>query len=109
MTQRGDAFVQRLVQIANAHVFDDRMADTERLRQLIEAHEVVFGVWQDADKPNGVDVLLVKGDAFGDMEAIMDEMDTARVRLTAVRCCEAEEAHAMRKVFGDTAKQLRSQ
>ncbi len=89
---------ERLVEMANA----SQARDTDDLRRVFETHDVVFGVWQDAEAEHGVGVMLIQG--VGQLEQIRFSGISEDASLTAVPCRSPEEAEAMRKVFGDVAK-----
>ncbi len=89
---------KRLVEMANA----SQVRDTDDLRRVFETHDVVFGVWQDAEAEHGVEVMLIKG--VGQLEQIRFSGISEEASMTAVPCRSPEEAEAMRQVFGDVAK-----
>ncbi len=89
---------KRLVEMANASL----VRDTDDLRRVFETHDVVFGVWPDAEAEHGVGVMLIQG--VGQLERVRFSGISEDASLTAVPCRSPEEAEAMRKVFGDVAK-----
>ena len=89
---------KRLVEMANA----SPARDTDDLRRVFEAYDVVFGVWTDAEAEYGAGVMLIKG--VGQLEQIKFSGIAEDASMTAVRCRSPEEAEAMRQVFGDVAK-----
>ncbi len=89
---------KRLVEMANA----SPVRDTDDLRRLFEAYDLVFGVWQDAEADHGVGVMLIKG--VGQLEQIKFSGISEDASVTAIPCRSPEEAEAMRQVFGDVAK-----
>lgn len=75
--------------------------DADILREIIDEHEVVFGIYTDASEPRGFGVVVIKG-----REALSRGIDAnteVALKTTAVPCREEDEARAMRKVFGDDA------
>ena len=103
MAQNKEGFVQALVAMANERAVSGFPSTSDELRDVIEDHDVVFGVWQDASQPMGVGWRLIKGDAF--LHVSVDEHGRMKTKMTAIPCREAEEAEAMRRVFGEATKQ----
>ncbi len=89
---------ERLVEMAIA----SPVRNTDDLRRVFETHDVVFGVWQDAEAEDGVGVMLIKG--VGSLDQIVFSKISEQASVTAVPCRDPEEAEAMRQVFGDVAK-----
>ena len=87
--------VRDLVERANANTITD-IADLER---CIRDHDLVFGVWQETEGPLEVGHSIIKG--LGALERIRRTGNSEGLAITAVRCREAEEAEAMRQVYGD--------
>ena len=88
-----------LVERANANpIFD--AADLE---QCIQGHDLVFGIWQEDGAPLGVGHSIIKG--RGALERIK-RTETEGLAITAVRCRNAEEAEAMRQLYGDQPAQV---
>ena len=104
MTSEDDAIrenvelTRRLVEMANA----SQVRDTDDLRRVFEAHDVVFGVWTDMEAECGAGVMLIKGVA--QLDQILFSGISQEASITAVPCRSPEEAIAMRRVFGDVAK-----
>lgn len=69
----------------------------DALRQVIEAHDLVFALYPDAS-PQGFDSYLIKGKPL--VVGASDE-DIAKRTTTAVPCSDLEEAMAMERSFGD--------
>lgn len=61
---------------------------------------LVFGVFQDADEPDGVGMLLVKGHAL--LREIVASGKAWPVDMTGVPCACAEQAEALRLVAGES-------
>ncbi len=87
--------VRFLVAEANANA----ITDAADLEQCFRKFGVVFGVWQERDSELGVEITIIKG--RGSLERIrrIDEGET--LSITAVRCKNADEAEAMRQLYGD--------
>jgi len=98
-----DVFRRGLVDMANARIEDGFTGEGDELRQIIEAHDVVFAVWQDASQRDGVGVTLIKGDEL--LQTVVDTPRAVGTKLTAIPCSGLEEAEAMRKVYGDPTHQ----
>jgi len=98
-----DLFRRGLVDIANARIEDGFTGEGGELQQIIEAHDIIFAVWQDANERDGVGMTLVKGDAL--LHTIVDTQRAAPTNMTAVPCSSLEEAEAMRRVYGDPKHQ----
>lgn len=69
----------------------------EALRQVIEAHDLVFALYPDSSS-QGFDSYLIKGKPL--VVGASDE-DIARRATTAVPCSDLEEAMALERAFGD--------
>jgi hypothetical protein len=77
------------------------LSDTDTLATIIRNPDkkVIVGLWGDNGEPDLCGILIIKGESFG-LEAInSDDID-------AIHCTSAEEAIAMRQVFGDDAAPL---
>jgi hypothetical protein len=91
--------VRDLVKRANANP----VTDAADLEQCIRDHDLVFGVWQEDGAPLGVGTSIIKGK--GTLERI--KRTTAEgLAITAVPCRDAEEAEAMRQLYGDQPAQI---
>ena len=91
--------VRDLVRRANTNT----VADAADLDQCIRSHDLVFGVWQEDGLPLGVGHLIIKG--RGALERIK-RTGAGGLTITAVRCQSAEQAEAVRQVFGDQPAQV---
>ena len=87
--------VRDLVERASANP----IADKDDLERCIRDHDLVFGVWQETEAPLGVGHSIIKG--RGALERSRRTGDAGGLAITAVRCLNAEEAEAMRQVYGD--------
>jgi hypothetical protein len=72
--------------------------------KILADNEIVFGVWQDADEPNGIGVLLIKGKAR--LEASLRDVCASGVfvittKVSAVPCACYEQALALQQAYGD--------
>ena len=91
--------VRDLVKRANVNPVNDA-ADLE---QCIRNHDLVFGVWQEEGAPGGVGTSIIKGK--GPLERIK-RTEAEMLAVTAISCRCAEEAEAMRQVYGDEPAQV---
>lgn len=91
--------IRDLVERANANT----ITDAADLEQCIRGHDLVFGIWQEDALPLGVGHLIIKG--RGALER-MKRAEAEELAITAVRCQSAEEAEAMRQVYGDQPAQV---
>ncbi len=91
--------VRYLVERANTN----SITDTADLEQCIRGHDVVYGIWQEEGAPGGVGNSIIKGK--GTLERIK-RTESEALEITAVRCLNAEEAEAMRQVYGDQPAQV---
>jgi len=96
-------FVEKLVRMANSNADGVEGPAVDGLRATIDSAEIVFGIWQDADSPYGVNYHVIKG--LPGLHAVVDSGVAAAKSITAVRCRNFEEAEAMRRVFGDVKHQ----
>lgn len=92
------AYLQQVVGWANAN--NARMDGTlEPFREIIAAHDVVIGVWQDFKSPCGVATSIIKGIAVVQMaKATQRDLDC---RMTALNVYGPEQSEALRQSFGD--------
>jgi hypothetical protein len=70
-----------------------------QVRQVIDAHEIVFGVWRDVNEPYGVGVLVIKGGQRLLKASACGESITASV--TAIPCECREQAIATKQILGE--------
>ena len=91
--------IRNLVEMANK----TPIGDVVDLDQCIRSHDLVFGVWQDDTTPLGVGHSIIKG--RGALECVK-RTGTEWLAITAIRCRNAEEAEAMRQVYGDQPAQV---
>lgn len=73
-------------------------APADALRDVIEAHELVFALYPE-QSPQGFDTYLIKGKPL--VVGASDE-ELAKRSTTAVPCADLEEAMALERTFGDT-------
>jgi hypothetical protein len=100
----------RLVDVANANL---SLMDgtTGPVQKIIDSHDLVLGIWQEASEPAGVAYSIIKGRRR--LKAIAASGKTApegaigigprsvRMKISAIPCECAEQADAARLVFGD--------
>jgi hypothetical protein len=91
--------VRDLVEKANANP----IVDATDLEQCIREHDLVFGVWQEEGTPLGIGTSIIKGK--GTLERIK-RAETEGMMITAVPCRNADEAEAMRQLYGDQPAQV---
>ena len=78
------------------------IADIGELRRLVDSHDLVFGVWNEAGSEFGVALTIIKGE--GVLDVISYTGVPQNVAWTAVRCDCEEEAVALRETVGDKSK-----
>ena len=91
--------VRDLLERANANTITDA-ADLER---CIRGHDLVFGIWPEDGLSLGVGYSIIKGG--GALERIK-RAESEGLAITAVPCLNAEEAEAMRELYGDQPAQI---
>jgi uncharacterized oligopeptide transporter (OPT) family protein len=91
--------VRNLIERASANT----ITDATDLELCIREHDLVFGVWQEEGAPLGVGTSIIKGK--GTLERIKRAV-TEGVKITAVSCQNADEAEAMRQLYGDQPAQV---
>jgi hypothetical protein len=69
------------------------------VKKILADNEIVFGVWQDLNEPDGVDMIVVKGTSKL-REAIMHNIAIS-VKTSAIKCLCYEQALALQQKFGD--------
>jgi hypothetical protein len=104
MNLKNPDFVRWLVDTANEMKVQLGATKSEYIvwstikRAFAEA-DIVIGVWQDADEPYGVGILLLKGSKLlNEISANGVERDAT---MTALPCNSREQAIAVYGVFGD--------
>jgi hypothetical protein len=88
-------FLELIVDLAN----ENRGDTAQRVKQIFATCEVVFGVWQDASKPHGVDFIFLKGSKS--FRKIAASGMAAEKKISAISCRQYEEAVAIKNVWGD--------
>ena len=83
---------------SNAHFpeFDD---PTTSVREILDSHDVVFGLWQHPAEPDAVGMYVINGKNL--LREILASDKGAKVRIAAVPCENADHALAAEKAFGD--------
>ena len=69
------------------------------VRKLFDTHDLVWAVWHDSNEPDGVGTLIVKGERV--LQTIVAEHMVKEVAMTAVPCTCAEQAVALKELFGE--------
>ena len=91
--------IRDLVEMANKTT----ISDAADLDQCIRDHDLVFGVWPDDTSPLGVGHSIIKG--RGALERVK-RTGAEGLAITALRCRNADEAEAMRQLYGDQPAQV---
>ena len=97
MSDPGYVWLEGVVASANFNRY--YLSDTDSLRRLIDSAEIVIGVWQDFDEPNGVGHLVIKGKKR--LTSTSDTCTSLSMTVQGVPCECLEEAIAIERVFGD--------
>ena len=92
------AFKLELVDLANK-IRPTLTGDFREVRQMIDAVQMAFAVWQDPTAPDGVDFMAVKG--VQHMREIIASNRSKALSMTAIPCVCAEQAEALRLVIAD--------
>ena len=89
--------MRQLVEMTNQNIA--RLdGTTGPIKRMFEENEIVFGVWQDASKPHGIDFLVLKGAKLLLESVASNQAVTART--SAIPCECLEQAIAAKQVFG---------
>lgn len=94
-----ESILKRLVALANECIAAGYPETVAELRNVIETYDVVFGVWQDDEEPNGVGTMFIKGEAT--MRDIIESNTGQPLRHTVIPCLDVDQAEAIREMFGD--------
>jgi hypothetical protein len=70
----------------------------QTIKDIVENADVVFALWQDESEPNGVGVLMIKGDP-NLLEIIASGRATCKI--AAIPCTERAHAEAARASLGN--------
>jgi hypothetical protein len=94
-------FSASLEQVISMTIQNIRQLDgtTESVVRMIAESDVVLGVWKDDAEPDGVGVVVIKGDQF--LASIGQIGQTVPPRMTALPCDCAEMAFAAKEAFGE--------
>ena len=92
------ALKKQAVVVAN-EVGKTLTGDFAEVEKLVEANAVVFAVWPDAEEPDGVGLMIVKGQQR--LRSIIANGRRDTVKFTAIPCIEAEQAMALKRVAGE--------
>lgn len=93
-----DELKQVVVASANAQrmVLDGSF---EQVREMVNANDLVFGIWRDAAEPDGIGMLLVKGEQR--LREIVASDKPVACSIVGIPCVVAEQAEALRQVAGE--------
>ena len=105
-----DALKKSLVEMANRNL---AMMDgtTDPVKKILDENELVFGVFTDHEHPDGVDMLVIKGERL--LQHIANAPRSVpncssslfgrgrRTKISAILCNSVEQAIAARRVLGD--------
>jgi hypothetical protein len=68
------------------------------MKAIIDASDIVFGIWQDSREPGGVGRHVIKGQKLlGDIAASRQAHD---LKIDAIACNDLEQAVACQKMLG---------
>jgi hypothetical protein len=87
-----------MVEFVNFH-FPEFGDPVVSFREILDTRDIVFGLWQDPEEPDGVGRYVIKGKNL--MREILASGKGAKVRMAAVACESPEHAIAAEQVFGD--------
>jgi hypothetical protein len=100
------AFKATMVDIANANAEAMRAMTNEaafdHVQGIVESAEVVFGVYQDENEPDGIGVCMIKGS--WQMRAATVEKQVGKLKIDALPCASREQAIAAKQMFGDETR-----
>jgi len=88
-----DYFKRRMVDLANktrGHL----TGDFAQVWEIVVNNEVVVAVWQDACEPDGIGMLLIKGEDL--LRQSVENNRTLSARTAAIPCVELKQAVALR-------------
>ena len=94
-----DAYKAQIVETANAVGAEMAGCGIEAFRLLLAANDVAFGIWQDRAEPDGVGMLVLKGQQT--LREVIVAGKSRAVALTAIPCRCLEEAEALRRTIGE--------
>ena len=89
-------FVEMANELTASGLLDGTMVP---VLKLIDRTDIVVAVWQDAQEPDGVGMLIVKGDRA--LLTIVADAQTKAVTMAAIPCICAEQAIALKEVAGE--------
>ena len=100
---RTNTLVEDLMDIANRHTETMRGMTEEaayaHVKSVIAGHDIAFGIWQDANEPNGVGILVIKGEDL--LQVCMDGGRSITGSISAVPCVERDQAVAAKEAMGE--------
>lgn len=71
----------------------------KKITAIVESNDIVFGIWPDADAPEGVGKYIIKG--AGILQRIIDLGESESRAVAAIPCINYEQAVAASQVMGD--------
>ncbi len=71
----------------------------KKITAIVESNDIVFGIWPDADAPEGVGKYIIKG--VGILQSIIDRGESEFRTVAAIPCINYEQAVAASQVMGD--------
>ena len=74
----------------------------QRIKAIVESHEIVLGVWPDASADCGVGQYIVKGADI--LQAIVERGEPERRSIVAIPCISYEQAIAASQTMGDASR-----
>jgi hypothetical protein len=90
-----------LEKLINMTIHNIRQLDgtTESVVRMIDESDVVLGIWKDDAEPDGVGVIVIKGEQL--LANIGQSGQTVLPRMTAIPCDCGEMALAAKVTFGE--------
>ncbi len=106
-----DEGYKALCEVANANqaIIEANDSNIESVRKLIDSHQIVLGIWQDADNYGGVAFRIIKGILIVKQLAESDSEQAQMIQIfankqrrdiwTAIHCTDGAHALALEQVF----------
>ena len=88
-----DDFKRRIVELAN-ETRDHLTGDFAQVWEIVANNDLVVAVWQDVREPDGVGLLLIKGEDL--LRQSVENTRAVSARTAAIPCIEYEQAVALR-------------
>jgi hypothetical protein len=89
----GDPDMKRCIYDAS-----DKSRSLEEIREIMKRNEVVFAVWEDFDNPDGLVVMVVKGEV--PLASALDQGGVNCDARASFLCNDYEEANEFRRQYG---------